>query len=198
MFEEYMRELEKIQLLTPEEEFELWRKYKLEGSKSARIRLIESYQPLVFKIASPYRRMQNIMDVIQEGTVGLIEAVEKFEPDKKVAFSLYAMHRIRGRMIDYLRRQNEIPSEEFIFETADYRETAQEKIESEELSNQLHTALNRLPAKEKNVLEDIYFREEKVDAVADEMKLSLSHIYRLQKKGMQRIRGMLSRFIANW
>ena len=198
MFEEYLRELEKIQLLTPEEEKDLWRKYKIEGSKSARIRLIESYQPLVFKIASPYRRMQNIMDVIQEGTVGLIEAVEKFEPEKKVAFSLYAMHRIRGRMIDYLRRQNEIPSEEFIFEVEDYRETAQEKIESEELSNQLHTALNRLPANEKNVLEDIYFREEKVDAVADEMKLSLSHIYRLQKKGMQRIRGMLSRFIANW
>ena len=198
MFEEYLRELEKIQLLTPEEEKDLWRKYKIEGSKSARIRLIESYQPLVFKIASPYRTMQNIMDVIQEGTVGLIEAVEKFEPEKKVAFSLYAMHRIRGRMIDYLRRQNEIPSEEFIFEVEDYRETAQEKIESEELSNQLHTALNRLPANEKNVLEDIYFREEKVDAVADEMKLSLSHIYRLQKKGMQRIRGMLSRFIANW
>ena len=198
MFEEYLRELEKIQLLTPEEEKDLWRKFKIEGSKSARIRLIESYQPLVFKIASPYRRMQNIMDVIQEGTVGLIEAVEKFEPEKKVAFSLYAMHRIRGRMIDYLRRQNEIPSEEFIFEVEDYRETAQEKIESEELSNQLHTALNRLPANEKNVLEDIYFREEKVDAVADEMKLSLSHIHRLQKKGMQRIRGMLSRFIANW
>ncbi len=198
MFEEYLRELEKIQLLTPEEEKDLWRKFKIEGSKSARIRLIESYQPLVFKIASPYRRMQNIMDVIQEGTVGLIEAVEKFEPEKKVAFSLYAMHRIRGRMIDYLRRQNEIPSEEFIFEVEDYRETAQEKIESEELSNQLHTALNRLPANEKNVLEDIYFREEKADEVADEMKLSLSHIYRLQKKGMQRIRGMLSRFIANW
>ena len=198
MFEEYLRELEKIQLLTPEEEKDLWRKFKIEGSKSARIRLIESYQPLVFKIASPYRTMQNIMDVIQEGTVGLIEAVEKFEPEKKVAFSLYAMHRIRGRMIDYLRRQNEIPSEEFIFEVEDYRETAQEKIESEELSNQLHTALNRLPANEKNVLEDIYFREEKADEVADEMKLSLSHIYRLQKKGMQRIRGMLSRFIANW
>ena len=198
MFEEYLRELEKIQLLTPEEEKDLWRKFKIEGSKSARIRLIESYQPLVFKIASPYRRMQNIMDVIQEGTVGLIEAVEKFEPEKKVAFSLYAMHRIRGRMIDYLRRQNEIPSEEFIFEVEDYRETAQEKIESEELSNQLHTALNRLLANEKNVLEDIYFREEKADEVADEMKLSLSHIYRLQKKGMQRIRGMLSRFIANW
>ena len=45
------------------------------------------------------------MDLIQEGTVGLIEAVERYDPDKNVAFSLYAVHRIRGRILNYLNKE---------------------------------------------------------------------------------------------
>ena len=52
-----------------------------------------------------YRVVPDVMDCVQEGTVGLIEAVERFDYAKGVAFSLYAVHRVRGRILDYLRKK---------------------------------------------------------------------------------------------
>lgn len=76
----------------------------------ARQKLIEHYQLLVFKEATKYPVQETVLlDLIQEGTVGLMEAAEKFDIEQGVAFSLYAIHRIRGRMLDFLRKgQNDI------------------------------------------------------------------------------------------
>ena len=82
--EDYMKELQSVELLEPDEEAALWRAYKSGGDMVARRRIIESYQPLVFKQAMPYRALPGIMDVIQEGTVGLIEAVERYDPARGV------------------------------------------------------------------------------------------------------------------
>ena len=103
--EQYIHELNKIKLLTSDREAELWKAFKEKGDTAARKELIQSYQPLVFKQALPYRFMDNIMDVLQEGTVGLIEAVESYEPSRGVAFSLFAVHRIRGRMLNFLKKE---------------------------------------------------------------------------------------------
>jgi len=74
---QYLAELKHIRLLTAEEEATLWRGYKDGGDLSCRRRLIESYQPLVFKTAMRWQLPETTMlDIIQEGTVGLIEAVE--------------------------------------------------------------------------------------------------------------------------
>ena len=105
--EEYIQELKKIEILSPEEETRLWEACKTRHDESARAKLIQSYQPLVFKQATPYRASEHIMDVLQEGTVGLIEAVESFDPSRGVAFSLFAVHRIRGRMIDFLKKEGD-------------------------------------------------------------------------------------------
>ena len=103
--EEYLKELEKVELLPLEEEKRLWQAFKECGERAARQRLIEAYQPLVFKTALPWRASENIMDIIQEGTVGLIEAAESFDWQRGVAFSLFAVHRIRGRMRNYLQKE---------------------------------------------------------------------------------------------
>ena len=89
----YIKELNNISMLSETEEKQLWEQC-CAGDESARQRIIEAYQPLVFKTALPYRSMDQVMDIIQEGTVGLIEAVDKYDPSKGVAFSLYAVHRI--------------------------------------------------------------------------------------------------------
>ncbi|MBQ9616530.1 MAG: RNA polymerase subunit sigma-70, partial [Selenomonadaceae bacterium] len=65
--EEYLRELSHVKLLEPEEEQGLWLRYRQQKDEEARRLIIESYQPLVFRTALPYRTMENIMDVIQEG-----------------------------------------------------------------------------------------------------------------------------------
>ena len=202
--ERYLRELAKVKTLEPDEEQNLWLRFKIFHDDSARSRLIESYQPLVFKQALPYRDLPDVMDLIQEGTIGLIESVESYEPARGVAFSLYAVHRIRGRMYDFLRRQGRAqPSRE-----ADYSEQADrlsdvgpsvaELAESHELFAHLHAALERLPHNERAVLESIYIDSQEAKTVAGRLKLSVSHIYRLQKQGIRRIRGMLARFVKNF
>ena len=208
-FAQYVAELQRIKPLEREKEAALWQAYKEGGEEDARRQLIEAYQPLVFKQALPYRSLQNIMDVVQEGTVGLIEAVERYEPERGVAFSLFAIHRIRGRMLDFLQKEGKSDSpcmdawqdeagvtyKENLMDTSP---TVAEQAETHELVGRLRTAMERLPDKEKAVLENVYLGSQDVTAVAEAMELTPGHVYRLQKTGIRRIRGMLSRFMKNW
>ena len=203
--EEYLRELEKVELLAPEEEKSLWQAFKECGDRAARRRLIESYQPLVFKTALPWRTSESIMDVIQEGTVGLIEATESFDWKRGVAFSLFAVHRIRGRMLNFLQKEGsrdvtcmDAPRTDGKAPWELLPDTALSVAEQAELglmTRELHRALARLPQKERLVLESIYLKSEAVAKIADVLDVSASHIYRLQKSGVRRVRGMLSRFM---
>lgn len=105
MLEEYKSFLATLTKLSREEEEELWKQYKEQDLLEARQSLIEHYQPLVFREAMKYGLQEAVtLDLIQEGTVGLMEAVERFDPSQGVAFSLYALHRVRGRMLNFLRR----------------------------------------------------------------------------------------------
>ena len=208
--DDYIKELQNVELLTSEEEQSLWCAYKSDGDASARRHLIESYQPLVFKQALPYRALPNIMDVIQEGTVGLIEAVERYELARGVAFSLFAVHRIRGRMLDFLKKggasdiacMDARPDEggesmkESLADAAAL--SVPETAESHELAGRLHAAMDRLPEKERAVLTGVYLESQPIDAMADALDVSTSHVYRLQKSGIRRVRGMLSRFMHHW
>ena len=208
--DDYIKELQHVELLKPEEEANLWHAYKNEGDASARRLLIESYQPLVFKQALPYRVLPNIMDVIQEGTVGLIEAVERYEPARGIAFSLFAVHRIRGRMLDFLKKEGASDIACMDARPEDGGETMKESLadaaalsvpeaaETHELCGRLHAAMERLPEKERAVLTGVYLESQPIGVVADALDVSTSHIYRLQKSGIRRVRGMLSRFMHNW
>lgn len=208
-FAQYVEELQGVKPLTREEEVNLWQAYKIGGDENARRQLIEAYQPLVFKQALPYRSLQNIMDVVQEGTVGLIEAVERYDPQRGVAFSLFAIHRIRGRMLDFLQKEgaSDSPCMDAMLDEGgstykdnlmDTSPTVAEQAESHELLGRIHRAMERLPAKEKAVLENVYLASRDVQAVAEDMEISPGHVYRLQKTGIRRIRGMLARFMQNW
>ena len=105
MLDDYLKELQHITLLQPDEERALWQAYKDEGNLEARSRLIEQYQPLVFKEAMRWHIHRDILsDALQEGTLGLIEAVERYDYRRGVAFPLFAVHRIRGAILDYLKR----------------------------------------------------------------------------------------------
>lgn len=213
MLQLYLQELNKLKLLEPEEEAALWAAYKEEGDLESRKQLIEQYQPLVFKQAMRITTNPNlVMDIIQEGTVGLIEAVENFHHTKGVAFSLYAQHRIRGRMLDYLQREGKAgelsldqPRGESTGEApsllACLHDTAMDLVKITERNyciEQLQEAFKRLPAKEQVVLDGVFRLEQRPQQLADNLNLSLTHIYRLQKQGIRRLRGMLSKLIAEF
>lgn len=206
-WQDYLAELKRVKPLTQERERELWTAYKDQGDRTARSTLIRSYQPLVFRCARPFASMEAVMDVVQEGTVGLIEAAESYDYRRGVAFSLFAIHRIRGRMMDWLSAEVKRGTlmADFLPEDGELRcweaipDTDTDipaQLEKAELHSYLQNAVSRLPDRERQVINSIYMEEKTADIVAETMSLSVGSIYRLQKKGIQRIRGMLSRFAA--
>ncbi|KAF0221816.1 MAG: RNA polymerase primary sigma [Geobacteraceae bacterium] len=91
----YLREIQKTKLLTADEEKELARRIA-KGEKSARDKMIESNLRLVVKIAKRYiNRGLPFLDLIEEGNMGLIKAVERFKLSKECRFSTYATWWIR-------------------------------------------------------------------------------------------------------
>ncbi|MEA5088692.1 RNA polymerase factor sigma-32 [Solidesulfovibrio sp.] len=100
----YLREISKFPMLAPEEEQELARRVRDAGDQKAAFRLISSHLRLVVKIAMDFQRrwMQNVLDLIQEGNVGLMRAVTKFDPDKGIKFSYYAAYWIKAYILKYI------------------------------------------------------------------------------------------------
>lgn len=109
----YLARLTQAPLLTAEEELQLTLAFK-GGDERARKRLIESNMRLVINIAKGYKcRHIAIDDLIQEGAIGLMQATERFDPDKGFRFSTYATHWIRqaiGRAIDNKGKAIRLPA----------------------------------------------------------------------------------------
>jgi RNA polymerase sigma factor for flagellar operon FliA len=92
---------------------ELWRRYKDEGDEKARERLVLGYAPLVKYVAG---RMSSGLpshveeaDLISYGLLGLISAIERFEPEREIKFETFAITRIKGSIIDELRSLDWVP-----------------------------------------------------------------------------------------
>ena len=91
----------------------LWRQYVRRRSPDLRNRLIEHYLPLVryhaerLKVGLP--GMVDINDLFSAGTVGLIEAISKFDPRRNIKFETFCSQRVRGAMFDDLRRADWVP-----------------------------------------------------------------------------------------
>jgi RNA polymerase primary sigma factor len=88
--EAYFKDINRIPLLTPQEEKELAKKVKA-GDQKAREKMIKSNLRLVVSIAKNYvDRGLSLLDLIEEGNLGLLKAVERFDPDEECRFSTYA------------------------------------------------------------------------------------------------------------
>src|SRR5690606_26907412 len=99
----YMAEISRYPLLSREEEHELAVKYFTEGDLEAAYRLVTANLRLVVKIAYEYRRAAfNVLDLIQEGNVGLMHAVRKYDPFKGVKLSTYAAWWIRAYILRFI------------------------------------------------------------------------------------------------
>jgi len=100
----YLSEISQYRLLTREEEVELGRRVQEEGDPEAAYQLVTSNLRLVVKIALEFQRvwMQNLLDLIQEGNIGLMQAVKKFDPYKNVKFSYYASFWIKAYILKFI------------------------------------------------------------------------------------------------
>lgn len=100
----YLQEISQYELLTREETDELAVRFREHGDQDAAYRLVSSNLRLVVKVAMDFQKywMQNFMDLIQEGNVGLVQATKKFDPYRGVKFSYYAAYWIRAYVLKFI------------------------------------------------------------------------------------------------
>ena len=160
----YLKEIGKIPLLTTEEEIELAKQMEL-GDASARKRLAESNLRLVVSIAKRYvgRGMQ-FLDLIQEGNLGLIKAVEKFDYTKGYKFSTYATWWIRQAITRAM---------------ADQARTIRVPVHMVEV-------INKLSRVQRQMLQDLG-REPTPDELARELDMPVEKVQEVQKYGREPI-----------
>ncbi|WP_077309742.1 RNA polymerase sporulation sigma factor SigE [Terribacillus halophilus] len=193
--------------LSKEEEFKLLQLLPT-GDKSARAMLIERNLRLVVYIARKFENTGiNIEDLISIGTIGLIKAVNTFNPEKKIKLATYASRCIENEILMYLRRNSKLKSEISFDEPLNIDWDGNELLLSDVLGtdddiitkdieknvdkNLLKKALEQLNDREKQIMElrfGLIGQEEMTQKdVADMLGISQSYISRLEKKIIRRL-----------
>lgn len=104
LVQRYIREANRFALLTPEEEKALTSHFHETGDREAGSRLITSNLRLVIKIALEFQKywMKNLLDLIQEGNIGLMHAIKKFDPYRGIKLSYYASFWIKAYILKFI------------------------------------------------------------------------------------------------
>jgi RNA polymerase sigma-32 factor len=104
-FTHYLEEIRRFPMLERQEEYMLAKRWRERGDRGAAHRLVTSHLRLVTKIARDYRGYGlPISEAISEGNVGLMQAVERFEPEKGFRLATYAMWWIKAAIQEYILR----------------------------------------------------------------------------------------------
>lgn len=201
--------------LSKEEEEHLLEKLPT-GDKAAKSILIERNLRLVVYIARKFENTGiNIEDLISIGTIGLIKAVNTFNPEKKIKLATYASRCIENEILMYLRRNNKIRSEVSFDEPLNIDWDGNELLLSDVLGteediitkdldasidrNLLLKSLEQLNEREKQIMElrfGLLGGEEKTQKdVADMLGISQSYISRLEKRIIKRLRKEFNKMV---
>ncbi|MFG6118160.1 MULTISPECIES: RNA polymerase sporulation sigma factor SigE [Thalassobacillus] len=201
--------------LSREEEAELLKRLP-KGDKAARAMLIERNLRLVVYIARKFENTGlNIEDLISIGTIGLIKAVNTFNPEKKIKLATYASRCIENEILMHLRKSNKLKSEVSFDEPLNVDWDGNELLLSDILGTEediitkdledkvdkrlLKKALEQLNDREKQIMElrfGLVDKEEKTQKdVADMLGISQSYISRLEKKIIKRLKREFNKMV---
>ena len=196
---------------TSEEEKEVLEKFGTEEEHTARNELIEHNLRLVVYIAKKFDNTGvGVEDLISIGTIGLIKAINTFNPEKNIKLATYASRCIENEILMYLRRNTKLKYEVSIDEPLNVDWDGNElllsdilgtdeniiskNIEEEVDKRLLRLALDKLNRRERQIIElrfglnDYAAREKTQKEVADFLGISQSYISRLEKKIMKRLK----------
>lgn len=201
--------------LSPQEERELIKRLE-QGDKSVKSPLIERNLRLVVYIA---RKFENtgigLEDLVSIGTIGLIKAVNTFDPQKKIKLATYASRCIENEILMYLRRNGKIKSEISLDEPLNIDWDGNElllsdilgtendliyKVIEEEVNRELlNIAMEKLTGRERKIMELRFGlggqKEQTQKEVADFLGISQSYISRLEKRIIKRLRKEIARMV---
>jgi RNA polymerase sigma factor (sigma-70 family) len=206
----YHRDISRFRTLSAEEEQELLKQVKL-GDEQARKTLIESNLRLVTKIARQYRRPKiELLDLIQEGNIGLIEAVDKFDAEMGYRFSTYAVWSIRKAIQEFLGEENTIESLDSIIEDEGEEvflsdmikdaetilggpscEIIDAQLEQIEEQQRIFERLDTIPEREREVLMMVYGFNGKpmsLQDIADQLGMSHERVRCIKNTALERLK----------
>jgi RNA polymerase sigma factor for flagellar operon FliA len=150
---------------------DLWRRYKDQGDDTARERLVVAYSPMVKFVAgrlgAGLPSHVEDADLISYGLVGLIGAIERFEPERGIKFETFAMTRIRGAIIDELRSLDWVP-----------RSVRSRAREIEQVQAKLEHELQRAPT-ESELAAKLNMTEEELQSAL--LEIANSSVYALDE-----------------
>jgi RNA polymerase sigma-32 factor len=153
----YLAEIRRFKVLSREEEHELAVQYKEYGDLEAAYKLVTANLRLVVMIAREYQKaFKNLLDLVQEGNMGLMEAVKNFDPYRGVRFPSYAVWWIRAYMIRYIMndwRMVKIGTTQAQRKLFFNLQKEKDKIEAEGLTAGPKLLAQRLQVKEDEVVE---------------------------------------------
>ena len=163
------------------------------GSDEAREELILANRPMVYwlakKLKVPYNTYQ---DLIQEGMLALIGAVDSFDPGRNICFSTYAYYKINGRMINFLQRveaKAPVPVEDTAFGGCGTDDSAIYDASSRsEWSIDLEKALSQLSERESDIINALVMEGRVANDVAAEKALDVSNVYRIRRKALAKLK----------
>ncbi len=155
--QQYLAEVRRYPYLTKEEELMLFEEYRKHGSREAAVKLILANLRVSVAIASEYLHTgADHMDLIQEGNVGLMQAIKKFDPTKNVRFYAYAAWWSRAYILRYLLNNFRLVK---IGTTQDQRKLfynlkkEKSKLEREGFAPDTKLLADRLHVRERDVIE---------------------------------------------
>ncbi len=155
--QQYLAEIRRYPYLSKEEELQLFQEYRAQGSREAAVKLIMANLRVSVAIASEYLHTgADHMDLIQEGNVGLMQAIKKFDPTKNVRFYAYAAWWSRAYILRYLLNNYRLVK---IGTTQDQRKLfynlkkEKAKLEREGFSPDTKLLADRLHVRERDVIE---------------------------------------------
>ncbi|ARC84641.1 RNA polymerase sporulation sigma factor SigE [Clostridium argentinense] len=201
--------------LTKEEEDKLVQDLVL-GDESIRATLIERNLRLVVYIARKFENTGvNVEDLISVGTIGLIKAVNTFNPEKKIKLATYASRCIENEILMYLRRNSKIKTEISFYEPLNIDWDGNELLLSDILGTEsdvvynliedevdkqlLVLAMEKLNDREKEIVELRFglngYAEKTQKEVADILGISQSYISRLEKRIIKRLKKEINKML---
>lgn len=201
---------------------ELWREFKLSPTPALKKEIIIRYMNLVhYVIRKSHLSTNNVVDerdFFQFGIEGLSEAIDRFDPDYGTKFETYAIQRIKGKIIDELRKiqsklkvgdeeksstsypqnlsmNNQIEDEDGGYQLseviADQKVTQLEEVEDKEMKDLLVKALKQLSERDRLIISLYYYENLNYQEIAELMKITVSRVSQIHTKIINNLKSKL-------
>lgn len=208
----YVKDLQKCNPLTREEEYQLWKSYKFDNNLEARNKLISSNLRYVAEVAKKYKgRGLSYSDLIAEGNVGLIKAIDKFDASMGNKVISYGVWWIRQSILEALKKRNNIngddsefefenPKEEFVSTDNDIDVSVNDSFlepdstvkKDDEDKETIKNLLTCLTERERKIITEYYgldgSKPKTLEDIGNKLGITKERIRQISEKAMKKLR----------